>query len=144
MNRTISLALAAVALTVTAGACRPRGPITPERAQKYAASYLDDALDDLDATDQQKERIQSIAKPLVSEAVSIHAEGKKSRKELVAQWASDKPDGKAVHALIDAQAEKITGLVHKVADAVIEVHGVLDAKQRAEVTEHLQKHCNEE
>jgi Spy/CpxP family protein refolding chaperone len=98
-------------------------------------------MDDLDATPQQTARAQALAKGLVVEAKPLAKQGLEARDTLIAEWKSPRPDSAKVHAVVDAQLDAVRGLVHRAADAAIELHALLTPQQRDEVTVRLEKHA---
>ena len=111
----------------------------PEKMERHMAAFLDDRLDDLDATDAQRKQIQAIAKGLHAEMKALHGERDDMREQFLSFWESDAPDAQAVHAAVDARVEKLRALAHKAADAGLKAHGALDAKQRASVAEEIRE-----
>ncbi len=116
-----------------------RGGGSPERFEKMVSWKVDDALDDVDATDSQRAQIQGLSKKLVADAKPLMEQHRAARDELIQQWSSDRPDAARVHALIDERAEAMRAYAHKVADAMIETHQTLTPAQRAELGERLSK-----
>src|SRR5262249_20591566 len=97
-------------------------------------SHLDDALDDIDATDEQRVRIQAIGSKVVDEALVLYSDHDRVKTELKAEWDSKNPDSAKVHTIIDERLAAFGRVVHRVADAAIEIHGILTPEQRAEVS----------
>lgn len=111
----------------------------PAKMERHMTAFLDDRLDDLDASDSQRKQIHALAKDLHGELKSLHGERDDMREQFLSFWESESPDPQAVHAAIDARVEKLRALAHKAADAGLKAHGVLDAKQRAEVAEAIRE-----
>lgn len=114
-----------------------RGRMTEERAQQLATYFLDDALDELEATDEQRKVLHDLKDRRVKEVFAFSQEHKALRGELLGQWDAANPDPKALHALVDARIEALRTLAHAVADDALAVHGTLTPGQRAEVSEHV-------
>lgn len=112
------------------------GP-NPERAERFITWRVNEALDDLDATDEQRSRILGIKDRVVVDGKEVFKGHAETRTELRAQWAEDKPDAARVHAIIDERADAMRGFAHKFADAVLEVHAILTPEQRTKVSEEL-------
>ncbi|QSQ13451.1 Spy/CpxP family protein refolding chaperone [Myxococcus landrumensis] len=102
----------------------------PERIKQVVTWKLNDRLDDLDATDAQRESIHAVKDRLFTEGVQLAEEQHATRSEVVSQLESDKPDAQALHALVDARIEALRAFAHKATDAVLEVHGTLTPEQR--------------
>lgn len=117
------------------GGCRRDTP--EERARhvdRIAHHVVDDVMDDVDANDDQRARVQKLADGVVKDVVPLIEQHPAVRAELWTQWSSKQPDAKRVHAIVDDRVDAVRGLLHKVADAVLEVHSILTPEQRAEIT----------
>jgi protein CpxP len=139
---TLTLAVFAVgALTLTAF----RGPChgDPARMDRFVTHRLDDMLDDIHATDPQRQQIRSIKDRLVADAKALHAGHGDVHKDLLAQWQSDAPDAARVHAIVDARAASMKKFADEVADSLLQVHGILNPEQRAQIAKKLQRHMEE-
>lgn len=132
-------ALAGGALALTAAGCHAhRG--SPER---FLTNRVEDLLDDVKATDAQRQQILAIKDKLLADGKALHAAHAGGKKQLLAQWESERPDAAAVHALVDAHAADMKRFGDEVADAVLQVHGLLTPEQRAIVTRKLQRYMEE-
>src|SRR5262245_47402604 len=103
MNKTagwIVMGAAAFALlTGFHGHCGDQSPeARAKRVQRMAASHVEDFLDDVDATDDQRARVNAVAERLVAQGVGQFAEHQQARQELIAEWKSKQPDAAKVHA----------------------------------------------
>ncbi len=126
---------AVLALGVTA--C---GGTPGDRLEKMVQWKVDDALDVVDATTPQKERVEQLTKTLISDAKPIITQGLETREALVTEWKSAAPDSAKVHQLVDAQLDAIRGFAHRLADSAIEVHALLTPEQRAKATKRIEDH----
>lgn len=140
MTNRLLIAVAAVGL-VGAGCSRGyhHGETDPQKVSAWVGEHINDALDDLDATDAQRAKAHEIKERLVKDGFAVREGQKTARKELVAQWDSAAPDAARVKALIDERAEAYRGFAHKAADAMVEFHAVLTPEQRAEVSKKLHR-----
>jgi periplasmic protein CpxP/Spy len=140
--------LAAVALAVGAlglvgfgygrGHCGMRDPANVER---FVNSRIDDALDDLDATPDQRAKIDAIKAPLLKEGLAIMQESRAGRADLLAQLDSGQPDSAKLHALVDSRGDAYRAFAHKLVDAGIQVNQILTPEQRAKVQKKLKRHA---
>jgi periplasmic protein CpxP/Spy len=131
--------LAAGALTLTAF----RHSHDPARMERFVTHRVDDLLDDVAATDAQRQQIHAIADKVVADGKALRAEHQGAHKELLALWQADQPDAARVHALIDARAATMKTFADEVADAMLQVHGILTPEQRAKVTKKLSRHMGD-
>ncbi|HEY7725522.1 MAG TPA: Spy/CpxP family protein refolding chaperone, partial [Anaeromyxobacteraceae bacterium] len=142
MTRTLgTLALVAVAGgTLALSGCHGRcgHGRDPARMEQAFTSHVEDVLDDLKATPEQRARILAVKERIATEARGLHR-GREGAKELVAQWDAATPDVARVHALIDERAEAWRAFARHAADGLAEVHGVLTPEQREQVSKKLHR-----
>lgn len=144
MKKTVSTVLAvaalvAGALTLTAFRHHP----DPARLDRILTHRLDDLLDDVHATDSQRQQVIALKDDLLAQGKAIRAGQADARKELLAQWKSDHPDATRVRALVDGRAEAMKAFAGRVSDAVLRLHDILTPDQRAIVTRKLERHMEE-
>ncbi len=141
MKKTLVTALALVALAVGAlglTAFRHHGdPST------FVTHRVEDMLDDVHATDAQRQQILAIKDKLLADGKALHASHADVHQQLLAQWQADQPDAAKLHALIDDRAAAMKKFADEVADSLIQVHGILTPDQRAQLTKKMQRHMQE-
>jgi Spy/CpxP family protein refolding chaperone len=140
--------LLALCLAVGAAAfagCRGHhfGKPSPERIYKMLSWHVDDALDALEVDSVQRGRIKAIQDRLFGEWRAMHDKSKTHKKDLLSQWRSDNPDPAAFRAHAAEHADQMRALGQKVADAVVELHGVLTPEQRGRVADLIEEHLTE-
>jgi protein CpxP len=133
--------LAAGALGLTA--FRGHGHGDPARMEKFIDHRIADALDDLHATDAQRQKITAIKDKLLADHKALRASHADVKKEFLAQWQADRPDAARVHAIVEERANGMKGFANEVADALIQVHDILTPDQRAQLSKKLQRHMDE-
>ena len=121
--------------------CGGRGD--PARMERMIASHLDDVLDDLDATAEQRTRIVAVKDRLFAEGKALRQGKEGLHQDLLAQWESTNPDVARVHSVIDQKGDAMKGFAHKVADGLAEVHGILTPEQRAKLAKKMKRHHEE-
>jgi periplasmic protein CpxP/Spy len=138
----ILLSLAAVAGLVTlagfAGRCGAH-PRTPAEMAAFVTDRVDDTLDDLNATDAQRQQIHAIKDRMLARAAELHQGSEAVHAEVLAQWQSPNPDRAQLHALVDKRMDAMRAMAHEAVDAGIEVHDVLTPEQRAKVTKKIER-----
>jgi periplasmic protein CpxP/Spy len=143
MNRKLIVGIIAGAVVLVAAgvafaaASSSRGP---ERARQFIAWRLDDALDDIDATDAQRAKAHALKDRLFDEGMKLRDSKEEIHARLVEQWRSERPDSAAVHRLVDQMVDEIRGFAHQAADSAIELHQALTPEQRAEVLKRAEEH----
>jgi periplasmic protein CpxP/Spy len=129
-----------VALTGFAGGCgHHRGGGDPAKMAAMITEHVEDTLDDLKATPDQRARILAVKDRLLAEATALHATRQADRAEVLAQWNAATPDRAKLHALVDQRIEAMRAMAHQAVDAGIEVHDVLTAEQRAQVAKKAER-----
>ena len=145
----VALAAVAAVATLTAfrGGCGWHGGHghgrDPAAVAAFVTDRVDDALDDLDATPEQRQKIHAVKERMLAEAGKMKATRGEAHREVVAQWDAERPDAARLHALVDAKAEEMRALAHQAVDAGIEVHGVLTPEQRAKISKKMHRHAEE-
>jgi periplasmic protein CpxP/Spy len=139
------LALAASALLAVALLTGFRGGgwgRSPERIQQIITWKLDDKLDDIDASDAQKQSIHALKDRLLTDGQRLMGEQQATRLEVLTQLESDRPDAQKLHAVVDARIEAMRAFAHQVTDAALEVHRLLTPEQRKELATEYREHAD--
>jgi protein CpxP len=121
------------------GGCGARDP---ERVKQLATWKLDDHLDDLKATEEQKQAFHGLKDSLFEDGQRLFEEQKDARARLLTQWESPNPDARAVHTLVDARVDAFRAFAHRLADAALEAHRLLTPEQRQQVTTEIRERMN--
>ena len=137
----VPVALAGL-LTLTGFAAHRFGH-DPERMLSMVNARVEDALDDLDATPEQRTRVLALAERLLREGAVARDGHHEAVKALAGQWSQATPDAAAVHALVDARLDAVRKLAHQAADAGLELHGTLTPEQRAKVARKIARFTGE-
>jgi Spy/CpxP family protein refolding chaperone len=133
--------VAVVAVVGLAGfACAHHGhPRDPAQIASMVNARVDDLLDDLDATPDQRTRIHAIADRLLASAKETHAGHDAARATVLAEWKADAPDRAKLHALVDGRIDEFRKLAHQAVDAGVEAHDVLTPAQREKLSRKAQR-----
>jgi periplasmic protein CpxP/Spy len=134
-------AAAFVVLTGFHGGCGWHGGHgrDPAAMAAFVTDRLDDALDDLDATDAQRQQIHAVKDRLLARGQALRGGHEAAHAEVLAQWKAEQPDRAKLHALVDTRIEEMRAFAHEAVDGAVEVHGVLTPEQRAEVAEKIER-----
>jgi hypothetical protein len=115
----------------------------PEKVRKYVLWKVDDHLDDLDATAEQKREILQIAERVLADGVRLH-EGKGAHHEaLLAELESGGPDSAVLHGMLDEHLEQFRGFGHRTIDALLEAWNLLDENQRGDLIDEFKEHIED-
>ncbi|HEY6098953.1 MAG TPA: Spy/CpxP family protein refolding chaperone [Anaeromyxobacter sp.] len=147
MKKTIGIAAGAllavagfVTLTGFGGGCHGRRHgHDPAEVAAFATARVDDALDDVDATPDQRAKIHAVKDRLLAAGQQAHAGNREAHEAVFAEWKSASPDAAKLHALVDARIDAMRAFAHQAVDAGIEVHGILTPEQRAKVTKKVER-----
>lgn len=140
MNRKLIIGVVAGVVVLAAGvalaASAARGP---ERARQFINWRVDDALDELEATDAQRAKAHALKDRLFQEGMKLRESKTEVHDALVEQWRSNNPDSAAVHRLVDQMADEFRAFAHQAADAALEFHQTLTPEQRAELLQRAEE-----
>ncbi len=137
----VLLAVGLVTLTAfSGGGCfGHRGHRDPAQVAAFVTNRVEDALDDLDATPDQRAKILAIKDRMLDAAKQVHADQGATHDAFLNAWKADQPDAAQLHALVDQRVEEMRKLAHQAVDAGVEVHGILTPDQRAKVTKKIER-----
>lgn len=133
------LGVGLVTLTAFRGGWCHGGHRDPAEVAAFVTNRVEDALDDLDATPDQRARILTAKDRMLDAAKQVHGDRKATHDALLAEWQSEKPDAAKLHQLVDARVEEMRKVAHEAVDAGIEVHDTLTPEQRAKVTKKVER-----
>jgi periplasmic protein CpxP/Spy len=125
-----------------AGGCGGRfGPGgRPEEMAAFMTARVDDALDDIKATDAQRATVHAAKDRVLEKVKALRGDRRQMHEELLAAWKSDSADKAKLHALVDQRIEEMRAVGHEAVDAAAEVHDALTPEQRQQVAERMERH----
>jgi Spy/CpxP family protein refolding chaperone len=134
------LVVGAVTLTGFRGGCGHHGPgRDPAQVAAFVNGRVDDLLDDVDATPDQRTRIHALADRMLAEGQALHADHEATHQTLLDAWKAETPDKAKLHALVDARADAFRKLAHDAVDAGVEAHDVLTPAQREKLAKKAER-----
>ena len=137
MKKKIAIAASAVLAVVLLSGFRGGGwgwNRDPERVKQMITWRLNDKLEDLQATDAQKQAVNSVKDRLFEQGKLMAQEHEGVRVEVLTQLESDYPDAQKLHGIVDSRIDAVRAFAHQVVDAALEVHKVLTPEQRKELS----------
>ena len=137
-HATVLIAVAALA-AVSLGCANSTEQSQEERMAEHVTEHVEEALDELQATDAQRERIRGLADDLIEQFKSFHADHRATHAKVKAMWLADRADPKQAHALVDERIDAVRSLAHTVTDAVLQLHDTLTPEQRQAVVERVEE-----
>ena len=138
----MAVALAAVLGVVALvgfGCARHGHPRDPAQVAAFVNARVDDLLDDVDATPDQRTKIHAIADRMVAAAQQAHAGHAADHATVLAQWKADQVDRQALHALVDQRMDSLRALAHQAVDAGADAHDVLTPAQREKLAKKAER-----
>lgn len=136
------LAAGVVALTGFAGGrfgCHRGHGRDPAELAAFVTDRVDDALDDLDATPEQRTRVNAVKDRMLQAGLAMRGDHGATHETLLAEWKAESPDAAKLHALVDARADAMRAFAHQAVDAAVEVHGILTPEQREKLTRKAER-----
>jgi hypothetical protein len=125
------LPILATAGTLATGAVLAADPPPPEKEHGGFCERIA-------CTAAQKQEVQALVKELREDTKGDREAIRKLNGKLAAEFAEDKPSDKDLDAIQLEIARHERAIGDRVQDALLELHGVLDAKQRAEVARMIE------
>jgi Spy/CpxP family protein refolding chaperone len=117
----------------------PRGEVDVVKVKRKLDRHVSDALEDLDATHEQKAATQEIVDRLFQDGVELHGDKRQTHAELKAMFAADEPDQARLYEIVDEKTALMNTMGKKLADAAIELHAILTPEQRAAVLAEIER-----
>jgi Spy/CpxP family protein refolding chaperone len=115
----------------------------PARLEKMVSHRVDDALDDLKATPEQRQKINAVKERMLAQAKAMHGDHRATMKEALGLWEASSFDRARALALVDARLDAMRAMAHEAVGAVAEVHETLTPEQREQVAKRLRRHAEE-
>ena len=100
---------------------------------------LDKICAEIGCSADQKREIGEVFKQMKIDIKSDRTALKELKKQLAAEWIEDKPSERKIASLSAKMAAHERNIADRRLEAMTELHGLLDAEQRAKVAERLMK-----
>jgi Spy/CpxP family protein refolding chaperone len=139
---TFAAALTLGVAALGAAGCGHHRP-DPARMEKMVTRQVDDALDDLKASPEQRQKIVAVKDRLVASGKALRGDHRATVKEALGLWEAQDFDRVRALALVDARIDALRAMAHQAVDAAAEVHATLTPEQRAQVSKRLHRHLDE-
>jgi Spy/CpxP family protein refolding chaperone len=121
-----------------------RGHRDPALMHRFIDFALDEKLDAIGATEAQKQKVREIKDRLVKDGHPLRESHLAFRDDVLKLLEQDNLDPAQVKGLVRERTEAFTRFADEVADAVVELHGILTPEQRkqllADAREHMSSH----
>jgi Spy/CpxP family protein refolding chaperone len=107
---------------------------------KFVDFAINEKLDEIGATDAQKQKVGEIKDRLMARGEALRGERKAAHEEILEQLSRDQPDAARVHALVKERTESFARFADDVTTGVLELHAVLTPEQRQKLLAHAREH----
>ena len=114
------------------------GPIDPAALDKHLDRALKHLYVEIDATDEQKQRLEPIVKQAVNDLLPLREKARNARKQAVGLLAADRIDRGAIEALRAEQIQLAEQASKRFTQALADVAEVLTPAQRKQVAERME------
>ena len=109
-------------------------------AHKFVDFMVNEKLDEIGASDAQKQKVREIKDRLMTRGEALRGERVSAHKEILEQLSRDQPDAERVHALVKERTESFARFADDVASGVLELHATLTPEQRQKLLAHAREH----
>ena len=110
---------------------------------KFIDFAVNEKLDEIGATDTQKQKVREIKDRLVKDGKALHQDHAALHQELLGLLEQDTPDPVRLKSLVHERTEALTRFADEATDAVIELHGLFTPEQRKKLLADLKEHLEE-
>lgn len=105
----------------------------PERMGKKLEKHIAKILNKIDATEEQKSKINLLTGQIIDDAKQLRKQGAGEHDSVVAALLSDHPDSESLHRQVDDKSKVLTEFGHRTVDRLIAINSVLTPEQRTEL-----------
>jgi Spy/CpxP family protein refolding chaperone len=139
-RRAISIVAAVALLGIGFAACANEVQKSPEeRIVGMVDQRVEEALDDIEATDVQRTRVHELKEELIEQFKEKRTEHEGTHAVVEELWLADEADPKKAHALVDERIDEMRATAHRVTDAALELHELLTPEQRRVLAERAKE-----
>lgn len=107
----------------------------PEMVHRFVRFAVNEKLDAIQATPEQRRKVGEVAERLIKQAQALRQGREDLHGEVLALLAEDEPDAARVRALVQGRLKDFERFADDATDALLELHGTLTPEQRAKLIE---------
>ena len=123
------------------GFCGHGGGAHGQMVHKFIDFAVSQKLDEIDATAEQRQKVQEVKERLLKEGHALRAGKQELHEELMALLAQDHPDPARVKALVRKRTDEFARFADDATDAVLELHATFTPAQRARLLADAREHA---
>lgn len=121
------------------GHCGAHHDVDPDEARAHVGDFADRMLDDVDATEDQRDAVHAILDTAVPEALRIRDAGSELKTDLRAELTSPDLDPQALEDLRQDGLSLFDRATGHALDTYVQLSDTLTADQRAELAERMER-----
>lgn len=114
------------------------GPDGPMMMPQMVEWLVDNALENVNATDAQRAKVLAVKDRVLSQAQALHGAHDATHAEFKKEWDLDRMDAGRLHSLVDARMDELRKVLHTAVDGIVEVHDTLTPEQRRTLTARVE------
>ena len=115
----------------------------PEHMERMVTHHVNDALDDLKATPEQRQKVLAVKDRMLASVKALHGDHQALMQDALFIWEASSFDQTRALALVDARIDAMRAMAHEAVGAVADVHETLTPEQREQVAKRLRRHTEE-
>jgi Spy/CpxP family protein refolding chaperone len=139
-NVALGLGLIGATVGLAAWGHGPGGCHSGKFMQRMMDAHVEEALDDLKATPEQRQQVNQLKVGLMADFQAMHESRKTLMTSLAQQFTSDRLDAATLDSAADPLIKSHDKLRQDLRDAVVQIHDVLTPAQRQQVASKIQEH----
>jgi protein CpxP len=115
----------------------------PEMVRRFVQFAVNEKLDDVDATPEQREKVKEVTSRLLQEAQALHQAKASLHDQMSELLAQDQPDAARARALVQARVQEFSRFADDATNALLELHRTFTPEQRAKLlADHHARHAH--
>jgi Spy/CpxP family protein refolding chaperone len=109
------------------------GGHSPEMFHKFIQFAVNEKLDQVAATDEQRAKVREVSERLLKEAQALHQGKQDLHEQMLELMAQDEPDPARVKALVRDRMQEFARFADDATDGLLELHRTFTPEQRAKL-----------
>lgn len=113
----------------------------PEKIKKVVLWKVNDILDEVDATDAQRQAFGASATALIEDIHKTRKAHEQNRPAVREELLKPAPDAAALHAMLDKHLDEMRAVAHRGVDEFLKAWNTLTPQQKQALLDELKGHC---
>lgn len=132
-NVVLLVAVLLICVFLSLAGCQRQQLTDPEKMGQKFETYFDRVLKSIDATAEQKEKINAIITEIRRDAVTVYHANDLNQGLIVKGILTADPDATVLHEQLHQKTMEMDAFAHRTLDHLLEINALLTAEQRAEL-----------